>query len=193
MGTFQADSLHREPRGGDRTGRVRGAFGVMGKKKEGQPFRVGPLRSTAVAVPRRCIFTIAQLFGVVNNFFAVVCFSVAVALRARCPRASEVRPRPRAGGGWAPALYLHRRTGRGAAAPAVRSGRTVAQPSAVTLVAARGCTFGGDGAFRAAALPGGWVVFRADAATGRSPWERRDFAGMMDGRKSPLTIPGEVW
>lgn len=192
MGTFQADSPHREPRGGDWTGCVRGAFGVIGKKKEGQPFRVGPLRSTAVAVPRRCIFTIAQLSGVVNNFLQWCAFrrlrrfGFAALVPLRCAPAHG-----RAGGGlWALPLLPHRsRSSR----EAVRSGRTVAQPSALALVAVRACTFGGGGVFRAAALPGGRVVFRADAATGRSPWERRELHGSDGREKSPLTIPGEVW
>ena len=47
------------------------------------------------------------------------------------------------------------------------------------------------GVFRAAALPGDWVVFRADAATGRSPWERRELCGNDGREKKPLDNTGE--
>ena len=57
---------------------------VMDKKKEGRPFRAGPLLVRLYeSLPCRCSYTIAHFVA--------------------CGRPLEVRSRPRAGGGWAPA------------------------------------------------------------------------------------------
>lgn len=120
MGTFSRRQLPTAKRTGNVRGRFRrrgvnrdgrGAFGgwvlsaVMDKKKkEGRPFRAGPLLVRLCgSLPCRCSYTIAHFAVVVNNFLVAAGAFVGCCIRVACGRPLEVRPRPRAGGGWAPA------------------------------------------------------------------------------------------
>lgn len=82
-----------------------GAFGCDGqKKKEGRPLRAGPLLVRLFeSLPCRCSYTIAHFLVVVNSFLVAAGAFVGCCIRVACGRPLEVRPRPRAGGGWAPA------------------------------------------------------------------------------------------
>lgn len=160
MGTFSRRQLPTAKRTGKRQGalsaargksgwpgsfRRLGAFGCDGqKKKEGRPFRAGPLLVRLCgSLPCRCSYTIAHFTVVVNNFLVAAGAFVGCCIRVACGRPLEVRPRPRAGGGWAPA------------------GLVALQVT--TLRFRRGW------AFRCLTTSGGCGVSVAAAATGRSP------------------------
>lgn len=115
MGTFYRRQLPTAKRTRKRQGRFRrrgvnrdgrGAFGgwvlsaVMDKKKEGRPFRAGPLLVRLYeSLPCRCSYTIAHFAVVVNNFLVAAGAFVGCCIRVACGRPLEVRSRPRAGGG----------------------------------------------------------------------------------------------
>lgn len=115
MGTFSRRQLPTAKRTRKRQGRFRrrgvnrdgrGAFGgwvlsaVMDKKKEGRPFRAGPLLVRLYeSLPCRCSYTIAHFAVVVNNFLVAAGAFVCCCIRVACGRPLEVRSRPRAGGG----------------------------------------------------------------------------------------------
>ena len=72
---------------------------VMDKKKEGRPFRAGPLLVRLYeSLPCRCSYTIAHFTVVVNNFLVAAGAFVGCCIRVACGRPLEVRSRPRAGG-----------------------------------------------------------------------------------------------
>ena len=184
MGTFSRRQLPTAKRTGKRQGRFRrrganrdgrGAFGgwvlsaVMDKKKkEGRPFRAGPLLVRLCgSLPCRCSYTIAHFTVVVNNFLVAAGAFVGCCIRAACGRPLEVRPRPRAGGGWAPAglVALQVTTLRAACGVAViRAGRQRSR-----WWPAGPLRFRRGWAFRCLTTSGGCGVSVAAAATGRSP------------------------
>lgn len=184
MGTFSRRQLPTAKRTGKRQGRFRrrgvnrdgrGAFGgwvlsvVMDKKKkEGRPFRAGPLLVRLCgSLPCRCSYTIAHFSVVVNNFLVVAGAFVSCCIRVACGRPLEVRPRPRAGGGWAPAglVALQVTTLRAACGVAViRAGRQRSR-----WWPAGPLRFRRGWAFRCLTTSGGCGVSVAAAATGRSP------------------------
>lgn len=184
MGTFSRRQLPTAKRTGKRQGRFRrrgvnrdgrGAFGgwvlsaVMDKKKkEGRPFRAGPLLvRLCESLPCRCSYTIAHFAVVVNNFLVAAGAFVGCCIRVACGRPLEVRPRPRAGGGWAPAglVALQVTTLRAACGVAViRAGRQRSR-----WWPAGPLRFQRGWAFRCLTTSGGCGVSVAAAATGRSP------------------------
>lgn len=184
MGTFSRRQLPTAKRTGKRQGRFRrhgvnrdgrGAFGgwvlsaVMDKKKkEGRPFRAGPLLVRLCgSLPCRCSYTIAHFAVVVNNFLVSAGAFVGCCIRVACGRPLEVRPRPRAGGGWAPAglVALQVTTLRAACGVAViRAGRQRSR-----WWPAGPLRFRRGWAFRCLTTSGGCGVSVAAAATGRSP------------------------
>ena len=159
MGTFSRRQLPTAKRTGKRQGalsaargksgwpgsfRRLGAFGCDGqKKKEGRPFRAGPLLVRLCgSLPCRCSYTIAHFAVVVNNFLVAAGAFVGCCIRVACGRPLEVRPRPRAGGGLLLALlpYRLRRCAQRAAWPSF--GRAVS----VHAGGPRGrCAFGAGG------------------------------------------------
>lgn len=184
MGTFSRRQLPTAKRTGKRQGalsaargksgwpgsfRRLGAFGCDGqKKKEGRPFRVGPLLVRLCgSLPCRCSYTIAHFAVVVNNFLVAAGAFVGCCIRVACGRPLEVRPRPRAGGGWAPAglVALQVTTLRAACGVAViRAGRQRSR-----WWPAGPLRFRRGWAFRCLTTSGGCGVSVAAAATGRSP------------------------
>lgn len=116
MGTFFRRQLPTAKRTGKRQGRLRrhgvnrdgrGAFGgwalsaVMDKKERGPALSGWPsLVRLYGSLPCRCSYTIPHFVVVVNNFLVAVGAFAGCCLRAACGRPLEVRPRPRAGGGW---------------------------------------------------------------------------------------------
>ena len=184
MGTFSRRQLPTAKRTGKRQGRLRrrgvnrdgrGAFGgwvlsaVMDKKKkEGRPFRTGPLLVRLCgSLPCRCFYTIPHFTVVVNNILVMVGVFVVCCVRAACGRPLEVRPRPRAGGGWAPAgsVALQVTTLRAACGVAViRAGRQRSR-----WWPAGPLRFRRGWAFRCLMTSGGCGVSVVAAATGRSP------------------------
>lgn len=150
MGTFSCRQLPTAKRTGKRQGAISaargksgwpgsfrrlGAFGCDGqKKKEGRPFRAGPLLVRLCgSLPCRCSYTIAHFAVVVNNFLVAAGAFVGCCIRVACGRPLEVRPRPRAGGGVG-SCWPCCPTGHDAAR-SVRRGRHSGGPSAFTLVA----------------------------------------------------------
>lgn len=149
MGTFSRRQLPTAKRTGKRQGRLRrhgvnrdgrGAFGgwvlsaVMDKKERGPALSGWPsLVRLCESLPCRCSYTIAHFAVVVNNFLVVAGAFVGCCIRVACGRPLEVRPRPRAGGGWA-FRWPCCPTGHDAAR-SVRRGRYSGGPSAFTLVA----------------------------------------------------------
>ena len=119
MGTFFRRQLPTAKRTGKRQGRLRRrgvnrdgrrAFGgwvlsaVMDKKrKRAGPFGLALFGWLYGSLPCRCSYTIPHFIVVVNNFLVAAGAFVGCCIRAACGRPLEVRPRPRAGGGWAPA------------------------------------------------------------------------------------------
>lgn len=119
MGTFSRRQLPTAKRTGKRQGRFRrrgvnrdgrGVFGgwvlsaVMDKKERGPALSGWPsLVRLCGSLPCRCSYTIAHFAVVVNNFLVVAGAFVSCCIRVACGRPLEVRSRPRAGGGWAPA------------------------------------------------------------------------------------------
>ena len=148
MGTFSRRQLPTAKRTRKRQGRFRrrgvnrdgrGAFGgwvlsaVMDKKKEGRPFRAGPLLVRLYeSLPCRCSYTIAHFAVVVNNFLVAAGAFVCCCIRVACGRPLEVRSRPRAGGGGS--CWPCCPTGNDAAR-SVRGDRYSGGLSAFTLVA----------------------------------------------------------
>lgn len=184
MGTFSRRQLPTAKRTGKRQGRLRrhgvnrdgrracnrlGAFGCDGqKKKEGRPFRAGPLLVRLYeSLPCRCSYTIAHFAVVVNNFLVAAGAFVCCCIRVACGRPLEVRSRPRAGGGWAPAglVALQVTTLRAACGVAViRAGRQRSR-----WWPAGPLRFRRGWAFRCLMTSGGCGVSVVAAATGRSP------------------------
>ena len=184
MGTFSRRQLPTAKRTGKRQGalsaargksgwpgsfRRLGAFGCEGQKKKARrPFRAGPLMGRLCgSLPCRCSYTIAHFVVVVNNFLVAAGAFVGCSIRAACGRPLEVRPRPRAGGGWAPAglVALQVTTLRVACGVAViRAGRQRSR-----WWPAGPLRFRRGWAFRCLTTSGGCGVSVAAAATGRSP------------------------
>ena len=183
MGTFSRRQLPTAKRTRKRQGRFRrrgvnrdgrGAFGggvlsaVMGKKKEGRPFRAGPLLVRLYeSLPCRCSYTIAHFAVVVNNFLVAAGAFVCCCIRVACGRPLEVRSPPTGGRGVG-SCWPCCPTGRGAAR-SVRRGRHSGGPSAFTLVARGPLRFRRGWAFRCLTASGGYGGSVAAAATGRSP------------------------
>lgn len=183
MGTFSRRQLPTAKRTRKRQGRFRrrgvnrdgrGAFGgwvlsaVMDKKKEGRPFRAGPLLVRLYeSLPCRCSYTIAHFAVVVNNFLVAAGAFVGCCIRVACGRPLEVRSRPRAGGGWAPAglVALQAAALRAACGVAViRAGRQRSR-----WWPAGPLRFRRGWAFRCLTASGGCGGSVVAAATGRSP------------------------
>lgn len=184
MGTFSRRQLPTAKRTGRRQGRFRrrgvnrdgrGAFGgwvlsvVMDKKRK----RAGPFGlalfwlGSVESLPCRCSYTIAHFAVVVNNFLVATGAFVGCCIRVACGRPLEVRPRPRAGGGWAPAglVALQVTTLRAACGVAViRAGRQRSR-----WWPAGPLRFRRGWAFRCLTTSGGCGGSVAAAATGRSP------------------------
>ena len=77
---------------------------VMDKKERGPALSGWPsLVRLYGGLPCRCSYTIPHFFVVVNNFLVTAGAFAGCCIGAACGRPLEVRPRPRAGGGWAPA------------------------------------------------------------------------------------------
>lgn len=184
MGTFSRRQLPTAERTGKRQGRLRrrgvnrdgrGAFGgwvlsaVMDKKKERGPALSGwpSLVRLYGSLPCRCSYTIPHFAVVVNNFLVAAGAFVGCRICAACGRPLEVRPRPRAGGGWAPAglVALQVTTLRAACGVAViRAGRQRSR-----WWPAGPLRFRRGWAFRCLTTSGGCGVSVVAAATGRSP------------------------
>lgn len=183
MGTFSRRQLPTAKRTGKRQGRFRrrgvnrdgrGAFGgwvlsvVMDKKERGPALSGWPsLVRLCESLPCRCSYTIAHFSVVVNNFLVVAGAFVGCCIRVACGRPLEVRSRPRAGGGWAPAglVALQVTTLRAACGVAViRAGRQRSR-----WWPAGPLRFRRGWAFRCLTTSGGCGVSVAAAATGRSP------------------------
>ena len=184
MGTFSRRQLPTAKRTRKRQGRFRrrgvnrdgrgackrlGAFGCDGqKKKEGRPFRAGPLLVRLYeSLPCRCSYTIAHFPVVVNNFLVAAGAFAGCCIRVACGRPLEVRSRPRAGGGWAPAglVALQAAALRAACGVAViRAGRQRSR-----WWPAGPLRFRRGWAFRCLTALGSCGGSVAAAATGRSP------------------------
>lgn len=141
---------------------------VMDKKrKRAGPFGLALFSLALWGLPCRCSYTIAHFAVVVNNFLVAAGAFVGCCIRAACGRPLEVRPRPRAGGGWAPAglVALQVTTLRAARGVAViRAGRQRSR-----WWPAGPLRFRRGWAFRCLMTSGGCGVSVAAAATGRSP------------------------
>lgn len=75
---------------------------VMDKKERGPALSGWPsLVRLYGSLPCRCSYTIPHFVVVVNNFLVAVGAFAGCCIGAACGRPLEVRPRPRAGGGWA--------------------------------------------------------------------------------------------
>ena len=203
MGTFYRRQLPTTKRTRKRQGRFRrrgvnrdgrGAFGgwvlsaVMDKKKEGRPFRAGPLLVRLYeSLPCRCSYTIAHFAVVVNNFLVAAGAFVCCCIRVACGRPLEVRSRPRAGGGWALPAGLACAITPGPRRAACGPGR---EPAATVCAVRRSC--------RVACLPwpgpprsfgGPWS--RVSACCWDGPKEQRALWWLRT--KRPLTKRGRVW
>lgn len=152
MGTFSRRQLPTAKRTGKRQGRFRRrgvnrdgrrAFGgwvlsaVMDKKKkEGRPFRAGPLLVRLCgSLPCRCSYTIAHFSVVVNNFFGGG-WGFRWLLHPCCLRASPRGAPPPTGGRGVGSCWPCCPTGHDAAR-SVRRGRHSGGPSAFTLMVRR--------------------------------------------------------
>lgn len=145
-----------------------GAFGCDGQKERGPALSGWPsLVRLYESLPCRCSYTIAHFAVVVNNFLVAAGAFVCCCIRVACGRPLEVRSRPRAGGGWAPAglVALQAAALRAACGVAViRAGRQRSRWwPAGPLRLRRGW------AFRCLTASGGCGGSVAAAATGRSP------------------------
>lgn len=145
-----------------------GAFGCDGQKERGPALSGWPsLVRLYESLPCRCSYTIAHFSVVVNNFLVAAGAFVCCCIRVACGRPLEVRSRPRAGGGWAPAglVALQAAALRTACGVAViLAGRQRAR-----WWPAGPLRFRSGWAFRCLTASGGCGVSVAAAATGQSP------------------------
>ena len=184
MGTFFRRQLPTAKRTGKRQGRLRrrgvnrdgrrafgrlGAFGCDGQKKERGPALSGwpSLVRLYGSLPCRCSYTIPHFVVVVNNFLVAVGAFAGCCIGAACGRPLEVRPRPRAGGGWAPAGLVALQVTALLAASGVAVIRAGRQRS--RWWPAGPLRFRRGWAFRCLMTSGGCGVSVVAAATGQSP------------------------
>lgn len=141
---------------------------VMDKKrKRAGPFGLALFRLGSLGPPLSVLLHYTTLCSCCQQHFGDGRVFVGCCVRAACGRPLEVRPRPRAGGGWAPAgsVALQVTTLRAACGVAViRAGRQRSR-----WWPAGPLRFRRGWAFRCLMTTGGCGVSVVAAATGRSP------------------------